>query len=54
MFSESPMDHSAIKVSTEANFDSVEIMTAEREKLYKNKDLFRATVLEERAQLSIK
>ena len=39
MFSESPMDHSAIKVSTEANYDSDEIMTEERIKLYKNKYL---------------
>jgi len=53
MFSESPRDHSAIKVSTDANFDSDTTMTAERNKLYKNKDLIRGTVQEKIAQLSI-
>lgn len=53
MFSESPRDHSAIKVSTEGNFDSDSTMTAERNKLYKNKDLIRGTVQEKIAQLSI-
>ncbi len=53
MFSESPRDHSAIKVATDSNFDSNEIMTEEREKLYKNKDLIRGTVQEKIAQLSI-
>jgi len=53
MFAESPMDHSAIKVSTAANFGSDTEMTAERNKLYKNKDLIRGTVQEKIAQLSI-
>lgn len=53
MFAESPRDYSAIKVSTDANFDSDTEMTAERDKLYKNKDLIRGTVQEKVAQLSI-
>jgi len=53
MFSESPRDHSALKVSTDANFDSDTTMTAERKKLYKNKDLIRGTVQEQIAELSI-
>lgn len=53
MFSESPRDHSAIKVSTDANFDSDTKMTEERNKLYKDKDLIRGAVQEEIAQLSI-
>jgi len=53
MFAESPRDYSAIKVSTDANFDSDAIMAEERNKLYKNKDLIRGTVQEKIAQLSI-
>lgn len=53
MFSESPRDHSAIKVSTDSNFESDSQITDERNKLYKNKDLIRGTVQEKIAQLSI-